>query len=109
MAIAVAAIKRIATLSGGVVHDAVTITLDTSYPTGGSGGLANLCGHASTYAFLPTVATGFDLDYLPATDKLKVYNSGGGGAGTKATEVANATNLSATQVQGIAIGQVSQG
>lgn len=107
MAIIVAAKQRLAALSGGVVIDAVTITLDTSYPTGGSGGLANLCGHSKTYGLLTTVGTGFDVDYLPATDKLQLFNSGGGGAGTKATEVGNATNLSATQIQGIAIGQLA--
>jgi hypothetical protein len=106
MAIAVASKTRLATLSGGVVIDQVSITGDSSYPTGGSGGLANLCGHKNTYALLPTVATGFDVDYIPATDLLKVYNSGGGGAGTKATEVANATNLSATTFIAIAIGQL---
>jgi hypothetical protein len=109
MAVVVAARNRLATLSGGVVIDQITVTLDAAYATGGTGGIAAGCGHRNTFAFLPTVATGFDLDYIPATDLLKVYNSGGGGAGTKATEVANATNLSATQVQGIAIGQVSQG
>lgn len=109
MALVVAAKQRLATLSGGVVIDQVTITGDSNYPTGGSAGLANLCGHAQTFAFLSTVGTGFDVDYIPGTDLLKVYNSGGGGAGTKATEVANATNLSATTFIGIAIGKVSQG
>lgn len=106
MPLAVASKTRLATLSGGVVIDQVSITGDTSYPTGGSAGLANLLGHKSTYGVLPTVATGFDVDYIPATDLLKVYNSGGGGAGTKATEVANATNLSSTTFVAIAIGQL---
>ncbi|HEX5271318.1 MAG TPA: hypothetical protein VFW33_12550 [Gemmataceae bacterium] len=109
MAMVVTPTKRLATLSGGVVIDQVSIVGDTSYPTGGSAGLAAGCKHAQTYAFLVTVGTGFDLDYIPGTDLLKVYNSGGGGAGTKATEVANATNLSANTFIGIAIGQVSQG
>jgi hypothetical protein len=109
MAIAVTVTKRLASLSGGVVIDQVSIVGDTNYPTGGSAGLAAACKHNQTYAFLPSVATGFDLDYTPATDLLKVYNSGGGGAGTKATEVANSTNLSANTFIGIAIGQVSQG
>lgn len=109
MAIAVTLIKRLAALSGGIVIDQVSIVGDTSYPTGGSAGIAKALGHSQTYGFLPSVATGFDLDYLPATDLLKVYNSGGGGAGTKATEVANASNLSANTFIGIAVGQVSQG
>lgn len=106
MALVVAAKQRLATLSGGVVIDQVTITGDNNYPTGGSAGLANLLGHKNTYGFLSTVGTGFDIDYIPGSDLLKVYNSGGGGAGTKATEVPNATNLSANTFIGIAVGQL---
>jgi hypothetical protein len=109
MALALVSRTRLATLSGGIVIDQVSITGDTNYPTGGSAGLAGLVGHRNTFAWLTTVGTGFDIDYLPATDRLQVFNSGGGGAGTKATEVANATNLSANTFIGIAIGQVSQG
>src|SRR6185437_15313772 len=87
--------KRLATLSGGVVIDLVSVVGDTAYPTGGSAGIQKACGHSATYAVVPIVGTGFDFDYIQASDLLKVYNSGGGGAGTKATEVANATNLSA--------------
>jgi hypothetical protein len=105
MAIAVANVNQLEQLSGGVKMITAAVTLDTAYPTGGSAGLAGLLGLQSVNAIDVIVSTGFIVDYIVATDKLQVFNSGGGGAGTKATEVANATNLSAAVVQILAFGK----
>ena len=104
MALAVANVQTIEQLSGNVRLTLATVTLDTAYPTGGSVGLAGLLGLARALAIDVIASTGFIIDYLPGSDQLKVFNPGGAGAGTKATEVANATNLSANQVQILAIG-----
>lgn len=107
MAIAVTNVKQVEALSGNVKMLTAAITLDTSYPTGGSPGLASQLGLKSLAVLLTVVSTGYILDYIPASDLLKVLLPGGTGAGSKASEVANTTNLSATQVQVFAIGVTS--
>lgn len=107
MALAVANINQLEQLSGGVRIITAAVTLDTNYPTGGSGGLAGLLGLAVANVVDIIVSTGFIVDYIVATDKLQVFNPGGTGAGTKATEVANATNLSANVIQIIAFGRTN--
>lgn len=103
MALVVTNANQLAQFSGGLKIVTATVTLDTAYVAGGTAGLAGLLGLKTIYALIDVVSTGFIIDYFTATDLLKVLNSGGGGAGTKATEVANG-NLSANQITVIAFG-----
>jgi hypothetical protein len=79
---------------GPVFHTLVQFTGDTSYPTGGT--VAGLQTALTTQfkdgrliqGIIPQDCGGYVVTYIPSTDKLKVYSSGG-------TEVTNATNLGA--------------
>jgi hypothetical protein len=88
------------------------ITVDTSYPTGGwaltqaqLGLPLGLCD--STYADQAGVTAqgAVDINYDKANQKLMCFN--GGSSTTAASEIANATNLSAdlTNLQMVAIGR----
>lgn len=106
MAIVVANVVVLQRLSGGVVIGKANITLDTSYPTGGSAGVLNGIGVlASLHAVLAQKSLGFDFDYDVATDKLKAYQQPAVAAAGAAPEVPNTTNMSANVLPVIFIGQ----
>jgi hypothetical protein len=105
MSIAVSNRQVIEQFSGNAIMLTATVTLDTSYPTGGSAGLAAALGLKQIYGLSVVQHAGYLVDYV-AGDKLQVFNTGGTGAGTKATEVTNATNLSATTVTALVVGQL---
>lgn len=106
MAIAVGNVQVLARLSGGVVIGKAQITLDTSYPTGGSVGvLAGIGGLAQLHAILPQKSLGFDFDYDPPTDKLKVYQQPAAAAAGASPEQTNTTNMSALVLPVIFVGQ----
>jgi hypothetical protein len=71
--------ERFATVSG-------TITLDSSYPTGGYGPM-NMFGLKKINGVLFEDVNGYALYYNKTTDKVQVFSAAG-------TEVAAATNLS---------------
>ncbi|HEV3136148.1 MAG TPA: hypothetical protein VG348_15775 [Acidimicrobiia bacterium] len=102
MAVAISNVKPIVSLPG-VKLATCTVTLDTSYPTGGTVGItaaleaAGLPIDSGIIAFAALQSAGYDYDYLPATDALKVWGGAAAGAGV-GVEVANATNLSAKSI-----------
>ena len=95
MALAFANVNQILGSTGGLKLVEADVTLDTSYPTGGSAGLAAGLGFAQIIKHVIwTQCKGFELDYIPATDKLKVYQQPAAAAAGASPEVPNTTNLS---------------
>lgn len=70
----------------------VDLKLDNSYPTGGSVLTPASVGLVRIDTVDPTSVGGRGFEWIPATNKLKVYSSG-------TTEVTNATDLSAVTVR----------
>jgi hypothetical protein len=71
------------------------ITLETSYPTGGTAGIANALGVGKILSLEPVSCGGYSIDYLVATDKLKCYQQPAAAGAGPSPEVPNATNMSA--------------
>jgi hypothetical protein len=105
MAVAISNRQEAIRLSGNIKLVLASITLDTSYPTGGSPGITAALGLASILALIPYGNKGgYDIDYVKAADKLKcLYGTGSSLTGPH-TEVANTTNLSAVTVDTLVIG-----
>jgi len=103
MAAAAANVTGLITLSGNNRIVTATLTLDPSYPTGGSPSIAKLLGLNTITALIPLHHKGYLHEYDKANDKLKSYTVGGAG-GSVGVEVVNTTNLSAVTVDVVAIG-----
>jgi len=104
MALAVSNLKSVQGLTGATWKTA-TLTFDASYPTGGYTGVAALLGYPTQIlAFVPTQSKGFDYDYLPGTDALKIYQQPGTATAGASPEVPNATNLSAVSIAVLVLG-----
>lgn len=101
MAIAVANRQVIESESGFKLVFA-QITLDTSYPTGGSPGVANALGFQNVLGVMVNNKGGYDVEYVRAADKLKISQNAA--INSPHSEVANTTNLSAITVDVLAIG-----
>lgn len=76
--------------------DVVTFAGDSSYPTGGTSGVAAALGvhPEQLIALIPLSHSGYVWDYDSGVDKLKLYQQSAATGGL--TEVPNTTNLSAT-------------
>jgi hypothetical protein len=123
MAIAATGLQVLQSESGFRIVTA-TITLDTSYPTGGSPGVAALLGLNTVFAVIVLHTKGLDHEYNKGVDTLRSYNSMPAHSHTENTavaytqnavtaavaasagpEVANGTNLSAITVDVLAFGR----
>lgn len=84
---------------GGLRGRLVTVTPDTSYPTGGYSiapgdiGLSEILGAIQVGIFSGAVTTLATWVYNSSTQKLQAFGTAGSATGL--TEIANATNLSA--------------
>jgi hypothetical protein len=122
MALSVTGVQQLQSESGFRIVTA-TFTLDTSYPSGGSPGVAARLGLNVVFALIVLHSKGYEHEYNKGVDTLRSYNSmpahshteNTAGAYTQnavtsavaaapAAEVANGTNLSAITVDVIAFG-----
>lgn len=82
----------------------VNLKLDTSYPTGGSVGVAARLGFRSLAVLIPLQHSGYIVEYINDTDKLKVYQQPAAATAGASPEVPNTTNLSGTVLRFLAMG-----
>jgi hypothetical protein len=109
MALAFANVTTVVQLPGGGPQGTkvitANVTLDTSYPTGGSAGVAAGLGLGKVLALVPLKSLGYDYDYDVATDRLKVYQQPAAAAAGASPEAPNTTNLSANVLPVLVFGQ----
>jgi len=110
VAISVAGIVEFEGFSAGERLTLCNITLDSSYPTGGSAGLKAALnavlaggGMGTILGVVPMRSFGLVIEYIIASDLLKCYWTGAV-VSTALAEVTNATNLSADVVPCLVIG-----
>jgi len=82
----------------------VNMKLDASYPSGGSPGVAAKLGFSRLAALIPLQHSGYIVEYINDTDKLKVYQQPAAAAAGASPEVPNTTNLSGTVLRFLALG-----
>lgn len=94
-------------LSGGNRIADGQLTFDNAYPAGGYPGIASLLGFRTLRMLIASNRSGYDVEYVRATDKLKVSFGTGTSLSGPHTELANnSAALNALTVDFLAIGTI---
>lgn len=82
------------------------LVFDNAYPSGGYSGIANLLGFQKLRTVIVNNKGGYDVEYVRATDKLKIsYGTGSSFSSTHLEVPANLAGLNGLTVDVFAIGQ----